>query len=94
MSKYWHLLGALCCLPAWAAPAGSPGSQQSPGMVITGDREAPLVLYIVPWQEPKALPPPAALMQTLLPNVIDYNRSLIEDPLNRSEPPKLERSTK
>lgn len=52
-------------------------------MVITGDREAPLVMSILPWAEPKPVVPPEAPLQPLLPQVIDYNRSLVDDPANR-----------
>lgn len=41
------------------------------GMVIAGDREAPLVLYVVPWQEPKPVPPRAAERSALIPNVYE-----------------------
>lgn len=53
------------------------------GMVIRGDQEAPLVLYIVPWQEPKALELPPPLIP-LLPQVFDGERSLADDPAHRS----------
>ena len=88
MMRGWLWLVALVLAPAGGVAARTAENAQQPGMVITGDREAPLVLYIVPWQEPKASLPPDVPMQTLLPNVIDYNRSLIDDPVNRSLPPK------
>ena len=63
----------------------APPSQASPvaGMVITGDREAPLVLSIIPWVEPKPVTPPVIPLQALLPKVIDYNRPLLEEPDNQ-----------
>lgn len=78
-------------LGLWFAPvlgAAAVGKNARPapadqGMVIRGDQEAPLVLYIVPWQEPKALELPAPLIP-LLPQVFDGERSLIDDPAHRS----------
>lgn len=58
----------------------------APGMVVTGDREAPLVLYIVPWQEPR-MAVPEVVLQPLLPNVLDQSRSLADDPLNQPGAP-------
>lgn len=79
--------------PAFAAPSPkaaaasaakeSPQSAPAAGMVITGDREAPLVMSIIPWAEPKPVVPPEAPLLPLLPQVIDYNRSLVDDPVNR-----------
>lgn len=53
------------------------------GMVIRGDQEAPLVLYIVPWQEPKVLELPPPLIP-LLPQVFEGERSIADDPAHRS----------
>lgn len=76
--------------PAVAAPSPkataakeAPQSAPAAGMVITGDREAPLVMSIIPWAEPKPVVPPDAPLLPLLPQVIDYNRSLVDDPVNR-----------
>lgn len=71
------LLGA----PANISAAVRQGEQ---GTVVRGDQEAPLVLFIVPWQEPKTLevPPPQPI--PLLPKVFDHDRSLVDDPVNRS----------
>lgn len=72
--------------PGFGATATSKAARMAPadqGMVIRGDQEAPLVLYIVPWQEPKALELPAPLIP-LLPQVFDRERSLIDDPAQRS----------
>jgi hypothetical protein len=66
--------------------AGQPvkeAAQQQPGMVITGDREAPLVLHIVPWQEPKPVPPREIPLQPLIPQVLDYAPSVLDAPENR-----------
>ena len=62
-------------VPAQASPVA--------GMVITGDREAPLVLSIIPWVEPKPVAPPVIPLPALLPKVIDYNRPLLDEPDNR-----------
>jgi hypothetical protein len=72
--------------PTLGATAAGNNSRTTPadqGMVIRGDQEAPLVLYIVPWQEPKAMELPAPLIP-LLPQVFDHERSLIDDPVHRS----------
>lgn len=68
------------------ADAAAPGGAAAPGMVITGDREAPLVLYIVPWQEPRT-EAPEVVLQPLLPKVLDQLRSLADDPLNQATAP-------
>lgn len=81
----------LAMLSLWFAPtlgatAAAKSARTVPadqGMVIRGDQEAPLVLYIVPWQEPKAMELPAPLVP-LLPQVFDRERSLIDDPVHRS----------
>lgn len=81
------LLAILFCAPLLAQAADSPPSgnpTQQPGMVIKGDQEAPLVLYIVPWQEPKQPAPPEVPRQALIPAVLDDNKSLVDDPVNRS----------
>jgi len=63
--------------------AATSATPAAPGMVITGDREAPLVLYIVPWQEPRTAAPEVVL-QPLLPKVLDQSRSLADDPLHQA----------
>jgi hypothetical protein len=78
------LLLPLPVLAADAAVTPGPGVSQQPGMIIKGDQEAPLVLFIVPWQEPKPPAAPAVLQQSLLPPVLDDNRSLVDNPVNRS----------
>jgi hypothetical protein len=55
------------------------------GMVITGDREGPLGTFVAPWQEPPALVPDA-LRPGQLPIVLDSERTLAEDPVNRAVP--------
>lgn len=65
-----------------STPPGTPTPTAS--MTITGDREAPLVLSIIPWADPKAIVPPDVPLQVLLPKVIDYNRSLLDEPINRA----------
>jgi hypothetical protein len=52
-------------------------------MVITGDRDAPLVLHIVPWQEPAPVELPKAPRQRLVPVVVDRLRNILEEPVNR-----------
>lgn len=74
-----HALFAQSDAPAAAGAA-------APGMVVTGDREAPLVLYIVPWQEPR-MAAPEVVLQPLLPIVLDQSRSLADDPLNQASTP-------
>ena len=64
----------------------------SSGMVIRGDQEAPLVLYIVPWKEPGLPKMPEAYMEPLLPKVLDYDRSLVDDPLNQASTIRLNSS--
>lgn len=79
--------------PAAAAPATVRGNPPSPtpqdasqGMVVTGDQEAPLVLYILPWQPPRLGGLPDVETPPLLPKVLDSERSVLDDPLNRPEP--------
>ena len=55
-------------------------------MVVTGDQEAPLVLYILPWQPPRLGSPPDVDTPPLLPKVLDSERSILDDPINRPEP--------
>lgn len=72
--------------PTFGATATGKSVRTAPadqGMVIRGDQEAPLVLYIVPWQEPKAMELPAPLVP-LLPQVFDRERGLVDDPVHRS----------
>lgn len=80
----WALLIALSCVPPISAAQAPPARnvESSGGMVITGDREAPLVLHIVPWQEPKAVVPAQVPLQPLLPDVVDRARGVLEDPAN------------
>lgn len=82
---------AAAAAPARGAPA--PAAASSPeatqGMVVTGDQEAPLVLYILPWQPPRLGGLPAVDSPPLLPKVLDSERSVLDDPLNRSEPAAL-----
>lgn len=53
------------------------------GMVIRGDQEAPLVLYIVPWQEAKPGAAPEVPLIPLLPKVLDHQRGIVDDPAYR-----------
>ena len=69
--------------PVAATPSAPDASQ---GMVVTGDQEAPLVLYILPWQSPRLGALPDVDSPPLLPKVLDSERSVLEDPLNRPEP--------
>lgn len=55
------------------------------GIVISGDREGPRGLYLVPWQEPVAQLPDA-LLQARLPKVLDDSFGLADDPVNRQFP--------
>jgi hypothetical protein len=51
-------------------------------MLIKGDQEAPMVLYIVPWQEPRVPEVPEADLQPVLPKVLDDDFGI----LGRSRP--------
>ena len=79
------MLIALSFLPSLAGARAPPArpAEATGGMVITGDREAPLVLHIVPWQEPKPVAPPRAPLQELLPAVVDRPQGVLDDPANR-----------
>ena len=94
----WLALFALLCVPQISAAqvkakpsqrpqsaAGQPAREdaQQPGMVVTGDREAPLVLHIVPWQEPKPVPQRELPLQPLIPQVLEYPPSVLDAPENR-----------
>lgn len=79
------LLIALSCWPALGAAQAPPRpGDAAAGMVITGDREAPLVLHIVPWQDPKPVAPPAVPALPLLPTVVDRSRGILDLPEHRS----------
>lgn len=56
-----------------------------PGMRIGGDRDGPSGLFVAPWQEPADLLPDAPL-QASLAGVVDGERSVAEDPVNRELP--------
>ena len=101
MNRRWLALFALLCVPQLSAAqskakpsqrpqsvAGQPARDdaQQPGMVVTGDREAPLVLHIVPWQEPKPVPPRDVQLQSLIPQVFEYAPSVLDAPENRPLP--------
>lgn len=83
---------ALILMSQQATAASAPRSQPtpvdagSPGMVVRGDQEAPLVLYIFPWQEanlPSLAPAPSQLG---LPQVLDRFEPLERDPMNQPLP--------
>lgn len=77
---------------AWAQqpPAKRASTQASAadaGMVVTGDQEAPLVLTIVPWQEPRPRPaPPPPITVPALPDVLDHDRGIADEPMSRPLP--------
>lgn len=77
------LCGALAAGEAGAQVARSKPADRAAGITIAADREAPQSLYVVPWIESLAAPPPA-LLQSALPTVFEHDRSLAGDPLNRS----------
>ena len=81
---------SLAVAPAFAQRSAAKGSAPAPeaGMVITGDKEAPLVLYIVPWQEPASAAPPAVDVLPLLPQVLDDLRSVADRPADADRPIK------
>jgi hypothetical protein len=67
-----------------AAQAARPKpADRAAGITIAAEHEAPQSLYVVPWIESFAAPPPA-LLQSGLPAVFEHDRSLAADPLNRS----------
>jgi hypothetical protein len=69
---------AMLAVPALAQTAG-----KAERVRISGDREVPLAMHVVPWIEP-AGGLPEAMRQSLLPRVFESDRSLAHDPLNRS----------
>ena len=75
--------------PPRGAPTPPSAPEATQGMVVTGDQEAPLVLYILPWQPPRLGGLPEVDAPQLLPKVLDSERSVLEDPLNRPEPAAL-----
>ena len=72
-------------LLAWSPSMAqsAPPVQQEPRMVVRGDQEAPLVMFVVPWQEPKTPAMPGASMLVLWPKVLDHERSFVDEPVNR-----------
>lgn len=64
-SLLFVLAGGACAAPEVKA------ADYQPGMVITGDQEAPLVLFVVPWHEPQVPEVPDADLQPVLPKVLD-----------------------
>jgi hypothetical protein len=62
-----------------------PDRSSRTGMVVTGDREGPLGSYVAPWQEPPVVVPDA-LRPGQLPIVLDSERTVAEDPVNRAVP--------
>lgn len=86
-------IGLIAAVLSSAAMAQQGAQKKSPaapktdaGMVVTGDQEAPLVLTIVPWQEPRQLPPPPVQLAPIIPLVLDHERGLADDPLSRPLP--------
>lgn len=75
--------GVVSGAPAKPASGKSVSGQSDQGMVIRGDQEAPLVLYIVPWQEGAVQKLPDAPRYPLIPVALDHERSLISDPAER-----------
>lgn len=69
-----------------SVPVAAAAPEASQGMVVTGDQEAPLVLYILPWQPLRPGTPPGVDLPLLLPKVLDSERSVLDEPLNRPEP--------
>jgi len=65
MISIWRQLTALGAALLLAAPAShgaAPKQEPAISIEITGDKEVPLVLYIVPWQNPQApIPDPPQL---------------------------------
>jgi hypothetical protein len=70
------IASAATCAVAGAATAAKPADYQ-PGTLIKGDQEAPLVLYVVPWQEPRVPEVPEADLQPVLPKVLDDDYGIL-----------------
>ncbi|HEY5763553.1 MAG TPA: hypothetical protein VIS73_10150 [Rhodocyclaceae bacterium] len=72
----------LLALPA-AAQIAKSGAGTIDDIQITGDRDVPMAMVVLPWLEPAVAQPPA-YFQSGLPRVFEHDRSLAHDPLNRS----------
>lgn len=59
------------------------------GMVVTGDHEAPMVLTIIPWQEPKLEQAPGAPLLEVLPTALDRDQGVAEGYLAKPLPGAL-----
>lgn len=72
--------------PAPTSPqTGRPAESSAARMLITGDREAPLILSIIPWSEPKMTALPEVPLYPLLPIVFDGAVNLVDEPGNRQQ---------
>lgn len=72
----------LVAIPACSAIAAAASEVRAPayqpGMIIKGDQEAPLVLYVVPWQDPRVPEVPEADLQPVLPRVLDDDLGILQ----------------
>ena len=62
-----------------AAPAARDTTGATAGIVITGDQEAPLVLFVLPWEDSAVSLPPPAPMSDLIPDAVDHDRTLLQE---------------
>jgi len=69
-----------------AAASGALAKTDKPSaaMVVAGDREAPLVLSIIPWAEPRMSALPEAPVVQLLPSVLDSDAGIFDAAVRRS----------
>lgn len=86
----WLILGAAtsAAAPTQSAstPAGAAKQGETPDrMIISGERDGPLGMRVIPWQDPATVLPDA-LLQAQLPERIDATHSLADDPVNRRVP--------
>ena len=70
-------------VPAALAQTAKAPAGKSDGIQITGDRDVPMAMVVLPWLEPAVAQPPA-MFQSGIPRVFETDRSLALDPLNRS----------
>lgn len=83
MIRVQHLILGLLLIAANVV-AQEPAIEETLRMTVSGDQEAPLVLYIVPWQPPKPVTLPTVSREALIPRVVDHEHGLAQDPTGRS----------
>jgi hypothetical protein len=80
MRRTLRNLSVIASAAVWAvahAATADKAAEYQPGMLIKGDQEAPLVLYVVPWQEPRVPEVPEADLQPVLPKVLDDDYGIL-----------------